>query len=195
MIFYPLIIVLGMGILILVNYFVSIPIFDFSVGYVFFGAFITLLITIVIDALVAGLTHLLPKKCANPFSKFYTVSKQQKNLYEKLGVKRYKHLLPDLGKIIGFGKNKIEDASNKDYILKYLYESCYGELDHFVSIFMGFLVIFVLPIKYCLCFGIPIAIINVVLNLMPIISLRYNRYKLNIVYLRLVQKEKREVND
>lgn len=59
-------------------------------------------------------------------------------------------------------------------------EACYGEVIHFVCIFVGFFIIFCMPLKYWLCFGLPVAIVNALLNLPSVFILRYNFYKLKI---------------
>ena len=55
---------------------------------------------------------------------------------------------------------------------------------HLVTVFTGYLIIFICPLRYWLCFGFPIATVNAVLNVLPIFVLRYNTYKLNVLYLR-----------
>ena len=181
------------------NIIFSCPVFDISVGYVFFATFVSLFGVLVIDALTAFLTHKLPKKWVDPFKKNFQVSKGEKNFYEKLGVRKFKDLLPDGGVFVNFKKSKVENKESIEYVEKYLLESTYGEVDHIVSIFTGFLIILFFPIKFVFCFGLPIAIANIVLNYMPIMALRYNRYKLFILHKRLARtdnlKTERKNND
>lgn len=185
MILYLLTILFCVAILISLNILFSVPFFGFNGGYVFFAVTISLIGVIVIDGIIAFLSHRLPKKCVNPFLKIFLVSKKEKLFYEKLGVKYFKNYLPDLGFLCNFRKRKIEQPKNKEYIFKYLQESCYGEIGHNISAIFGFLVIFILPLDYVYCFGIPIGVVNVVLNIMPTIALRYNRYKLINIYKKL----------
>lgn len=192
MILYISIILVAMIIISILNYFISAPIFGFDIGYIIMATVVSTISVIVLDGILAGIAHIIRKKCVNPFGKYYNVTKFQKNFYEKIGVKSFKDYLPDLGKIVGFAKGKIADPKSKEYILEYMYESTRGELGHIVSVPLGFLIIFIFPLKYWLCFGVPVAIVNMALNMLPVISLRYNRYKLNILYNRLCQIENRK---
>lgn len=169
------------------------PILNISYGSVLFIVFTSFVFQVAVDGLIAFLAHRLPEKCIEPFRKFYVVTKKEKNFYEHLGVKHFKDYLPDLGWLCNFRKAKLEQPNNKQYIYKYMQESCYGELGHLFSLPFGYLVIFLYPLKYALYFGVPIATVNLILNLLPAISLRYNRYKLSIVYKRLNQIESRQL--
>jgi len=60
---------------------------------------------------------------------------------------------------------------------------------------MGFLVIFILPLKYALRIGLPVAIVGFVLNLLPVFILRYNLPKLAIAYKRAKRLEERGKKD
>ena len=54
--------------------------------------------------------------------------------------------------------------------------------------FIGYTVILVMPIKYALIIGVPVATVNLILNLMPIMVLRYNTPRLKMLYARLNSK-------
>jgi len=49
---------------------------------------------------------------------------------------------------------------------------------------MGFLVIFILPFKYFIKIGLWVSIVNVILNILPTMILRYNIPKLTVALKR-----------
>ena len=61
-------------------------------------------------------------------------------------------------------------------------EATYGRVGHFASFFTGFLIVFIFPLKYAFCFAVPVAIVNVIMNAMTWIILRYNTPKLIALY-------------
>ncbi len=138
---------------------------------------------IMVDGLTATICRLLPKKCANFESKIYRVEKREKQFYEKIYIKKWKEKVPEIGHFTGFRKNKILEPKNPKYIKRFLYEICYGELGHFVSVFSGFIILlcsFISPIFIAV--GLLVSIVNAVLNVFPIMVLRYNSYKLYTLY-------------
>jgi hypothetical protein len=169
------------------------PMLDFSIWFNVAGTLVTALAIFLIDALIAYLINKFLKNKLNIQSKFFLVSRKEMQLWQKLGVKKFKASLPDLGKLGDFAKNKIEKPNDKEYISRYILESCAGEINHLISLFAGIVVIFIFPLKYILCFGIPVFIVNFILNLLPIVALRYNRFLLFNVYKRLLRKEEPKV--
>ena len=119
---------------------------------------------------------LLPKKWFVSNSKFYNPSKKECRFYEKLGIKKWKDKNIDLGQLNGFKKDKIEN--NSEYIQRFILENNMGFVEHFVSAILSFLALFVLPIKFWLPMSLPIVITSLILNLLPIMILRYNMPRL-----------------
>jgi hypothetical protein len=183
--FYIITIAVSIIIIIVLNYFISTQIFGFGIWFIIACTLITALAIFALDALVAYLINKFAKKKVNITAKYFIVSRKEKMFWQKLGVKKYKASLPDLGKLGDFPKNKIQKPNDKEYIKQYILESCAGEVNHLISMFIGIVVIFIFPLKYILCFGIPVFIVNFVLNLLPIAALRYNRFLLNNLYIRL----------
>jgi len=149
-----------------------------------------------IDGLVAHICHKNQRRI-DPFSRFFNVTKRQKNVLAKLGIRKIKNYLPDLGILVKFPKGKIVDPKSKEYVYTYIMESCSGELGHILGAFFGFLIVFIFPpglfpLWYWLCFGIPVASVNFVLCILPPLALRYNRYSLSQIYFRLAEKERRQ---
>lgn len=152
--------------------------------YVIVAVVISTVAVIAIDAITATVVRLLPKKWFNPFFKRFKVFRWEKNFYHKLGIKKWKDLVPEIGHFTGFRKNKVKEPTNNEYIYRYLMEACYGRVGHFASFFTGFAIIFLYPLKYWNCFGLPVAIVNLIMNSMSWMILRYNTPKLLAVYKR-----------
>ena len=146
---------------------------------------------VVIDALVATAARMLPAKCANHEKKIFKVSAKEKKFYEKLKIRKWKDKVPEIGHFTGFRKNKLEDPQSVAYVDRFLLESCYGEIGHFFSCILGFLVLLLFPIsKLWLAVAIPAAIVNVFLNLPSLFILRYNSYKLEILRKANLKKQR-----
>ena len=65
-----------------------------------------------------------------------------------------------------------------------MFESGKGVVVHIGGMILGFLVIFIFPLKYALVIGLPIAIVNVFLNILSTMVLRYNTPKLLVAFER-----------
>ena len=158
----------------------------FSVmGYTAFAVVLVMLL----DALAATVARLLPAKFANHEKKIFTVSVKEKKFYEKLKIRKWKDYVPEIGQFTGFRKNKLIDPKSVEYLDRFLLESCYGEIGHFASIFLGFLILLAHPMhRVWLAVSIPVAIINGVLNLPSFIILRYNSYKLEVLRKSTIKK-------
>lgn len=189
MILYIIIIFLAWTEMFLVNHFVFMPVIGFPVWLNAVGIVATTVAVIAVDGIAAAVAHALQKKHFSPFSSYFTAGRKEKRFYEIIGVKHFKRLIPDLGVLVKFAKNKVENPRSKEYIYMYLKESCSGEIGHTASLLLGFLVIFLFPLKYILCFGLPVAILNFILNLLPVFALRYNRPRLVNIYRILERKQ------
>lgn len=150
-----------------------------------------IIIVIIIDGLTAGLCRMLPKKVVNYNYKIYKVNKKEKKLLDKLQIKKWKDKIPEIGHFTGFRKSKIYEPKNPIYIERFLYEICYGELGHFISIFTGFLLVLIPWFKdFWIATSLYIAIVNGILNIFPIMVLRYNSYSLLLIFNRLNRQNK-----
>jgi len=190
MILFSLVILIAWGVIIPLNYFINAPIYGFSLLTIILSVIISTVAIIAIDGLTAGLVRLLPEKWFNPFAKRYRIFKWEKNFYQKIGIKKWKDWVPELGHFTKFRKNKIAEPNNNEYIQRYLLEATYGRIGHYTSFFTGFLVVFIFDLKYALCFGVPVAIVNVFLNSLSWMILRYNTPKLMAVYKRNLHNQK-----
>ena len=132
---------------------------------------------IAINGLIATICcKWLPKKWFIGDNKLYNPSKKECRLYEKLGIKKWKDINLDLGKLNGFKKDKVENSP--EYIERFILENNMGFVEHLISATVSLLAIFILPIKFWLPMGLPIAITSFVLNIIPVMILRYNMPRL-----------------
>lgn len=150
------------------------------------------LVVFIIDAILATvIRHMLPAKWFNFRFKRFHISKQERKIYEKLQIKKWKDKIPELGKFAHFRKNKVEDPTNNAYVERFILECCYGEGVHFSSMILGFLIVFMYP-KYCLMFAVPVAIANAIIHSLSLMILRYNRPKLEVLFERNRRRINRE---
>lgn len=149
----------------------------------------------VIDAIIAFVIRKLPEKWFNHRYKIFKILKCERKIYETLRIKKWKDKIPELGQLTNFKKNKVREPKNSEYLERYLMECVYGETIHFLSIVLGFLILFINS-KECIYFGLPIVIANGIISYLSFAILRYNRPKLTILYNRAVRlKMKNDVAD
>ena len=133
----------------------------------------------------------MPNKWFTHDKKIFKISKHERKFYEKIKIRSWKDRVWELGALGGFRKNKIASTDDPEYFRRFIVESNKGIVEHRCGYFLGFLGIFLFPLKYALSIGVPIAIVNLVLSALPTMILRYNIPKLTIVLKRLErQKEK-----
>ena len=150
------------------------------------------------DGLGAMLVHKLPDRWFSVDNAHFTVSKRAVRFYEKLGVRKWKDKVWELGGMGGFSKNKIAEPNNPEYFEQFIIECNKGVVNHRISYFTGFLDVFILPFSYALSIAVPVAVVNALLNMLPTIILRYNVPKLTAVRNRLLkiqQRQKSAVNE
>ena len=156
-----------------------------------------------LDALIAWLTRLLPLKAVDPFRKLYRVAKWEKKLYKKLGIVKLKDKIPEAGGLLAkFQKKKVLDFHDNEYILKFMRESVYAEVMHVISALAGLAVPalcacrllwpdVIVQVHWCVRVAIPVALVNFVLQVLPVMVQRYVRPQLMSVYLRNQKRAER----
>ncbi len=155
--------------------------YDYTFWYVFKISGLTLFAVVAIDAIVAAVVHAVPERKINPFAKCFQASQKERSFWEKLGVRKWKDIIPESGKYLcHFSKTNVEQPNNNEYVLKFLRETCYAEVMHIISIFLGFIPLAFMPIK--LTVVLPVCFINAVLQTLPVIVQRYNRIRLIALY-------------
>ncbi len=152
---------------------------------------LAVLVSFVLDALCALITRKLEKKI-NPSAKIFNEHKNERKFYEKLKIRKWKDKIPELGKTLKyFDKTKVEENATSEYFLKFIHETCLGEIVHVSSIFAALLLIVVFWFKF-LTITIPITIVNILLQLPSICVLRYTRAKLNVAYKLKLRHENKD---
>ena len=157
---------------------------------------VSTIVSVMVEIAISGIGSLItvrsPSNWFNPEKKLFVVSKKEQKFYEKVGIRHWKDKVWELGGLGGFRRNKLKSQSNAEYLHRFIIESNKGMVGHIINIFTGFLVIFILPLKYALRIGFPVAIVGAWLNFLPTCVLRYNLPKLNIAYKRASRLENRK---
>ena len=145
---------------------------------------------ILLDAIVAIVMRQLPKSWLEPFNSIFTVSKQERKFLDKLKIKAWKDKIPEMGRFLcNFDKTKVKENPTSDYILTFLHETTVAEAMHFMSIFAGFLLLFI-PIPNAEVSILFVVLVNALLQIPPVLVQRYNRPKLVAYFARLQRQEK-----
>lgn len=155
-----------------------IPSFDIDLMNIIMMPPISTVAVIAIDGIAAFIIRRFPEKWFSSESSLTNVSKKECAFYNKLGVRKWRTKVPELGMFTGFHKNKVYEPSNNEYIKRYILEANYGFVIHMASVPIGFLVILICPIEWALSFGVPVALVNALLHLLPAFVLRHNIPKL-----------------
>lgn len=147
-----------------------------------------------IDAIVAILARCIPEKKIDPFAKIFVAKNRERKIYEKLGVKFWKDIIPESGKLlVGFDKRHIEKPNDNEYVLKFLKETCYAGIMHTISIFASLLAFVFMPYK--LTIVLPVVLTNMFLQFLPVVVQRYNRIRLISIYYFNKRHQEREENE
>ncbi|MFR1983837.1 MAG: hypothetical protein ACLS4Z_09115 [Christensenellaceae bacterium] len=174
-----------------VNAVFAAPRFGVSFWFILGAVLINVVAVIAVDGLFAFLIRRLPEKWFGHERRFFQVSAKEKKFYEKLKIRKWKDKVPELGQFTNFHKNKVAEPRNNAYLERYMLEAAYGEVIHLAGCFLGFVIIFFYPLKYWLCFGFPVAVINLIMNILPYFILRYNFYKMKVLYRSNERKQRR----
>lgn len=100
--------------------------------------------------------------------------------YKKIHIKQWKDKIPEMGKTGGFPKDHIR-STEPEYMKRFIGETCFAEWMHFIVGAAGFTALALYPPR-AYFFVLPIVIVNFILNLLPCLIQRYNRYRLSIVF-------------
>ena len=143
---------------------------------------------IAVDGILAFLIRRLPERWFSPERNAFSVCPRERRLYAALGVKRWKDYVPELGVFTGFHKNRLESATDRSYLQRFLLESNYGVVIHLSNVMLGFLIL-LLPFGRSLSLALPVASVNAVLSLLPIMILRYHTPPLLRLYHRSLKSD------
>ena len=94
-----------------------------------------------------------------------------------------------LGGLGGFSKKKLKNPDDPEYIEKFIIECNKGMVTHRLAYPIGFLAMLTFPNICALTIALPIAIVNLFLNILPTLALRYNTPMLASLLKRLKRKD------
>ena len=141
------------------------------------------------DGVIAILINKMPDQWFGVDNPIFFVSNTEKSLYKKLRVRLWKDKVWELGGLGGFSKKILKEPSNPKYIEKFIVECNKGVVTHRLSYPIGFLTMITLPNVCAFTIAFPVAIVNLYLNILPTIILRYNTPKLKAILKRLKNKQ------
>lgn len=137
-----------------------------------------------IDGISALLIRrLTPEKWYEPDRVLFTVSKAERNLYNKLKIKAWKDKVPEWGGFTSFHKDRLASSSDQAYLRRFLIEANYGVVIHIANGVLGILVLLLPPCRYP-SVAIPVFAVNLILSLLPVAILRHTSYTLLRLYHR-----------
>ena len=184
MVLYLSIIIVANIIISALNIIFGTAIFGYSAWAVILMVAGTTVFQFAIDGLFAIIVKCFPDKWFAVDNKHFFVTKKTQKFYEKFGIKKWKDKVWELGGLGGFRKNKFNDPSDPEYIKRFIIESNKGIVTHRIGYFVGFLGVFLFPLKYALVIGIPVAFVNLFLNILPTMVLKYNIPRLHTALKR-----------
>ena len=145
-----------------------------------------------LDGLIAIVINKMPDRWFGVDNPHYRVSKAERELYKKLKVRLWKDKVWELGGLGGFSKKNVQEPNNPLYIEKFIIECNKGVLTHRLSYPIGFLAMLTLPNLCAWTVAVPVAVVNLFLNILPTLALRYNTPMLKGILDRLKRKESRK---
>lgn len=143
-----------------------------------------------LDGLLAILINKMPDKWFGVNNPLYDVSFKEREVYKKLKVRLWKDKVWELGGLGGFSKKNLKEPDNPKYIEKFIIECNKGVLTHRLSYPVGFLAMLTLPMPCAVTIALPVAVVNLFLNILPTIVLRYNTPMLKAILARFKRKSK-----
>lgn len=144
------------------------------------------------DGFIALVIKSLPDRWFGVESLLYRVSEMEIKLYKKLKVRLWKDKVWELGGLGGFSKKHLKTPNDARYIEKFIIECNKGVATHRLSYPIGFLAMLTLKSPLPLTLALPVALVNLCLNILPTLALRYNTPMLKALLTRLKRKEKSE---
>ena len=146
------------------------------------------------DGGLALLINKMPDAWFGVDNPHYHVSETEKKLYKKLKVRLWKDKVWELGGLGGFSKKVLREPDDPSYIEKFIIECNKGVLTHRLSYPIGFLAMLTLPNICALTVALPVAVVNVFLNVLPTLALRYNTPMLQGILKRLKRQKAVEIS-
>lgn len=142
-----------------------------------------------LDAVVAFTVNRFPDKCFGIDNPLFRISEAERRFYKKLRVRLWANKVWELGSLGGFSKKSVNEPDNPEYIEKFIIECNKGVMTHRLSYPVGFLAMLTLPGICSVTIALPVATVNLLLNILPVIVLRHNTPMLKSLLKRLRRKQ------
>ena len=182
MLLYIIVILLSMLAIFLCNWLLAAPTMVYGAGWLAAAVVCGTVEVILLDGLLAFLIRRLPNDWFQRGRAVFSVSRRECALYCRMGIRRWKDRIPELGCFTSFHKDRVYHPQDNQYVARFIMECNYGVLIHLVGALAGGAIALLLPSVYALSVCLPIALVNAVLNLLPLFVLRYNTPKLETLY-------------
>ena len=184
MVMYSIIILVSMALVVLLNWLV--------LGWPFLGALFWTSATTGLEVVIIVLLAILSGWCTPKFfyreCKIYAVSKRELNFYHAIRLGRWKDYVCELGVLGGFSKKKVAAPNDPAYIDRFIFEINKGMFMHLIGILGSFLIL-LFPVPGLWSVRLPVALVSVLLNVLPIMVLRYNKPRLLMLKTRLMRHQ------
>ena len=152
------------------------------------GAAVLLTVAVIaIDGLFAAAIRRLPARWFRYDRRIFAVGRREAALYRACRVAALDVIVPDLGCFTNFPKKHLLSPGDPAYTGRYLLESAYGIVIHAVNVLDGFLILLLLP-DYTWSVALPVALVNALLCLLPMLLLRSNFPRLVRLHRRNLQR-------
>ena len=142
-----------------------------------------------LDGIIAIAINKMPDRWFGVNNRLYYVSQRERNIYKKLKVRLWKDKIWELGGLGGFSKKKLQAPDDPKYIEKFIIECNKGVLTHRLSYPIGFLAMLTVSDTCVFTLALPIAVVNLFLNILPTLALRYNTPMLISMLARMERKK------
>lgn len=159
-----------------------------SPAVVVFAVVLCTALQFALDGLIAIVINKMPDRLFGIDNHLYNVSETEIKLYKKLKVRFWKDKVWELGGLGGFSKKTLLKPNSSEYIEKFIIECNKGVLTHRLAYPAGFLPMIFYPGVLTFSVALPVALVNLYLNVLPTLVLRYNTPKLKSLLLRMRKK-------
>ena len=144
----------------------------------------------VLDGVVAFSVRMTPDRLYGIDNPLFHITEWEKELYKRLRVRSWKDKVWELGGLGGFSKKSMASTNDPAYIKKFIVECNRGVATHRLSYPVGFVAMLTLKGTCVFTVALPVALVNLYLNTLPTLVLRYNTPKLKTLYERLLKKNR-----
>ena len=145
-----------------------------SLGYAVAAVVWCTALQFLLDGGVAMAVHVMPNRWFLENNPLYRVSERERMVYKKWRVRSWKDKVWELGGLGGFSKRELKEPNSLEYIERFIVECNKGVLTHVLSCPIGFLAMLTARGVCAFTIALPVAVVNLFLNVLPIIVLRYN---------------------